>query len=274
MGDETDNPVQSCPGPCDIVIPIVYYNQPITIPFEPIREKVPKGIDVPASVERTFTNAESKPPLSIYKKTSSFVRVLGLGHAGVAIINGKNGEARYYEYGRYDPKNYGAVREVVNINSLTIVFDGEGNPVKKSMQSLMNALVITNRGPYEFEAVYIKLVNGAFDTMKKFVQTRIQDISKQNAKEYDVAENHCFTFAMEVAYEAGVNTNVSAAEDLDVVLVGGSALTRGLTGLLAPSFEVPSRQMRTLQKRYRPLNVNSDGTIKEGFEFPKNVNSR
>lgn len=260
-----------CPN--DIAIPIVYYNQPITIPFGPIRDEVPEGIDVPASVTSTFTDPNASPPLSISQTTSNFVKVLGLGHAGIAIINGKNGEARYYEYGRYDPQNYGLAREVQSINRITIVFDENGNPLQETMLSLTRALTVTNRGPYEFEAVYIKLANGAFDTMKEFIQERVQEISSRAAKKYDVANNHCFTFAMEVASEAGVNTDVSAAEDLDVVWVG-SMSAKIAVRLLAPSFEVPSRQMRTLQNRYRSLNVNSDGTIRGNFEFPANVNSR
>jgi len=98
-----DDPIARCPGPCDAVIPIVYPNQPITIPYDAIRGEMSllerAAIDEVQSVRETFTRPNSRPPLSISSSTSTQVRVLGLGHAGVAFYDGITGEVAYYEYG-------------------------------------------------------------------------------------------------------------------------------------------------------------------------------
>lgn len=283
MGDETDNPVQACPGPCDAVIPIVYYNQPITIAVAAVDEQVPDiaGIDILESMRQTFTDPDSNPPLSIAEVTPIGPKVLGLGHAGVAFINGTTGHVSYYEYGRYRG-DYGEVRRrngLVKVGGgseqrLTVEFGEDNNPTPQSFQVLLRNLTQTNVTARAYWATYTKLANGAYDIMQSFAERRITEVEARTADEYNVASNHCFTFAMEVAAQAGLNTNVSSAPDLEITLVGGNILTRGTVSALAPNFEVPARQMLVLQDRYRPLNVNSSGIIVGSFDFPTGLNSR
>lgn len=279
MGDETDNPVQSCPGPCDVVIPIVYYNQPITIPYAAIRDSMAwyerAAIDEVASVRATFTRPDTKPPLSISKAEPTYVKVKGLGHAGVAFINGQTGEASYYEYGRYPPGgDYGSVRTGKGFNSPTTISFGEDyNPENGSFISLLKKLTKTNYSSgYAYEAVYIKLPNGSYDIMKAFADKRQKDVTGKSAKAYDVKRNHCFTFALEVAGEAGVNADVSAAEDLEMILV--TAFDTQMDAPAGNAIELPSRQMRYLQTKYRPLNVSAEGKITNDFEFPEGIYSK
>lgn len=282
MGDETDNPVQACPCPPDVVIPIVYYNQPITIPVAAVQEKVPfDDIDVRESMHQTFTDPDSNPPLSIAGVTPKGPKVLGLGHAGVAFINGKDGNVSYYEYGRYGG-DYGKVRHeggLVEVGGgakqrLTVEFGEDHNPTPQSFQTLLKNLTQTNVTARAYWATYTKLANGAYDIMQRFAEKRIAEVAAGRADGYDVASNHCFTFAMEVAAQAGVNADVSSAPDLEIILVGGNMFIRGAVSVLAPSFEVPARQMLILQDRYRPLSVNSSGSIVGSFEFPTAMGSR
>ena len=266
--------IARCPGPCDIAIPIVYPNQPITIPVAVVREKIPfEGIDVPASLQATFTDPDSSPPLSIQSVTAVGPRVLGLGHAGIAMINGVTGEAVYYEYGRYDgERGFGEVRQVA-LSPSVISFDDNNKPDSASFTALLRSLAKTNNpsAGYDFEAVYIELANGAFAIMKAFAEQRQQEVAAGpggSAQPYDVANNHCFTFAIEVIMEAGARVNLRQANPLNVKLEGGNILTRGLVNARAPTFEVPARQMRALQTQHPALNVNREGRITNGFQFP------
>ncbi len=267
--DAPDDPVARCPGPCDAVIPIVYPNQPITIPYDAIRGEMSllerAAIDEERSVRETFTQPRSNPPLSIGSSNASGVRVLGLGHAGVAFYNGLTGEVAYYEYGRYGG-NFGAVRSVAGPASVTMTFDQDDNPNAGPWAALMQALTRTNGGPYDFNAVYVKVPNGSFDTMKAFAETRKAAVAARTAAAYDVSGNHCFTFALEVASQSGVNGNVSAAPDLDIILrtiVGGT-----MDAPAGTAIEVPARQIIQLQTTYRALTVSSSGTVASGFAFP------
>ncbi|KDE40899.1 hypothetical protein ADINL_0548 [Nitrincola lacisaponensis] len=266
--------IAKCPGPCDIAIPIVYPNQPITIPVAAVREQIPfEGIDVEASMRATFTDPDSSPPLSIQSVRAQGPAVIGLGHAGIAIINGVSGAVAYFEYGRYDgARGFGRVREVA-LSPSTITFDDSNKPDSASFASLLRSLAQTNNptAGYDFEAVYIELPNGAFDIMKAFAEQRRQQIEEGpegGAQPYNVANNHCFTFAMEVISEVGVGFNIRQANPLNLKLQGGNFLTRGAVSTFAPTFEVPARQMRALQTQYPALNVSNEGRITNGFQFP------
>lgn len=284
MGDETDNPVQSCPGPCDAVIPIVYYNQPITIPYSAITDQMNFGeslvIDTKQSVQRTFTKPNTSPPLEISQTSSAGVKVKGLGHAGVAFVNGITGDVAYYEYGRYDPANYGEVRYadgLVKISGgspqrLSVSFGDDHNPTAASFNTLLTNLTKTNRGPYAFWATYTKLANGAYDIMKTFAELRMQQVSQRTSAAYNINSNHCFTFALEVATEAGLRADVAAAPDLRVILVARNGATLDAPEDLAVG--LPSRQMLELQKKYRALNVDSSGKIQGNFIFPQTLNAK
>lgn len=260
------DPVARCPVACDGVIPIVYPNQPITIPVAAVRGVMSMtqraAIDEEESMRRTFTQPNSSPPLSIVGADSTQVRVLGLGHAGVAFYSGKTGEVAYYEYGRYNG-DYGAVRSKAMPR---LTFDKSGNPTNASFAGLLRALTQTNGGPYAFESVFVKLPNGTFDTLKLAAETQQRLVAARLAPAYDVKGNHCFTFSLKISEAGGVNANVAAAPDLDMILV--SILGTGIKAPKDAAIELPARQMRVLQSRYRPLNVSKDGAILGSFAFP------
>ncbi len=264
--DDVEDPVSRCPIACDAVIPIVYPNQPIAVPYKSIRGEMNilqrAAIDEVESVRRTFTRPNASPPLSIHSADADKVRVLGLGHAGVAFYNGETGQVAYYEYGRYGG-DFGAVRPVSMPN---LSFDEDDNPESGPFQALLSSLTKTNGGPYGFEAVFVKLPMGSYHVMKTFAEERMEAVRAQTAAEYDVKSNHCFTFALEVAASAGVSANVSAAEDLEMILV--SAIGTRVDPPEGNAIELPSRQMRYLQTRYTALDVTSGGAISGEFAFP------
>jgi len=251
----------------DAVIPIVYPQQPITVPFSAISDGMTTmqwlALSVQSSVRSTFTRADTDPPLRIVSETDDYVKVAGLGHAGVAIINGETGETKYYEYGRYGG-NYGAVRERTVAN---VQMGNECNPTPESLDNLARDLTRTNGGPYGFEAAYIKLADGAFERMKEFAQQRTLAVNSRTALAYDISNNHCFTFSTEVANAGGASANVSSAPDLEVILI-----SRIGTRVDAPddlAVELPSRQIQVLQQSYTPFSVGRDGTVPSGFSPPR-----
>jgi hypothetical protein len=265
MQDDVNSPVQSCPGPCDAVIPIVYPNQPITVPYSAIRGQMSifqrAAIDEEESVRQTFTKPAANPPLAISETTSSGVKVTGLGHAGVAFYNGLTGEVAYHEYGRYGG-DFGAVRSV---SMPTLSFGADHNPTQGSFNALLVALTKTNGGPYAFESVFVKLPNGSFDKMKQFAEDRKAAVAARTAAAYDVKNNHCFTFAVDVAEHVGVSRSVAGAQPLDIILVDITGTRRDAPA--GTSIELPSRQIRQMQTRYRALNVSAAGTPGP-FTFP------
>lgn len=272
MADETDDPIARCPEACDGVIPIVYSNQPIAVPYSAIRGEMSfierAAIDEVESVRRTFTRPDTSPPLSIASSDRTKVRVLGLGHAGVAFYNGMTGEVAYYEYGRYGG-DFGAVRSRTMPN---LSFGEDGNPIQTSFNALLTTLTTTNGGPYAYESVVVKLPNGSFDVMKGFAEARKAAVSSRSAAAYDVKSNHCFTFALEVASSAGVSANVSPAEDLEMLLV--TAIGTSMDAPAGNAIELPSRQIRYLQQSYSALNVTNAGTIIGDFSFPNGFYGR
>ncbi len=273
-----DNPEKPCPVACDVAIPIVYWQQPIKIPADQVAASIPFDIDVRASMEATFTNSNSSPPISIARWSGNSPYVSGLGHAGIAMINGRTGAAAYWEYGRYDRAQFGEVRHVPSVASVTLTFDEVGNPERGALEQLARVLTTTNGPGQLYEGVYIKLSNGSFDRMVEFAENRMALVARGpsgGAEVYSVESNHCFTFAMEVAAIAGVRTSAArSAPTLEVELLGGNMATRALIRGFAPDFEVPGRQMRALQQSYRAFNVSSDGTIDSDFQFPAALNSR
>lgn len=273
-----DNPESPCPAACDVAIPVVYWQQPIKIPADQVAERIPFDIDLRASMESTFTNSDSSPPISIERWSGNSPYVSGLGHAGIAMINGQTGAVAYWEYGRYDRAQFGEVRTVPAVSSVTMTFDEAGNPERGALEKLARALTTTNGPARLYEGVYIKLANGSFDRMVEFAENRRDAVAQGpsgGAESYSVESNHCFTFAMEVAAVAGVRTSAARnAPPLEVELIGGNMATRALIRSFSPNFEVPGRQMRALQQSYRAFNVSSEGAIDSGFEFPTALNSK
>ena len=272
-----DSPESPCPTACDVAIPVVYWRRPIRIPADKVAARIPFEIDLRASMEATFTNPDSSPPISIARWSGSSPYVSGLGHAGIAMINGRTGAVAYWEYGRYDRAEFGEVRDVSDVASVTMTFDEAGNPERSALDRLALVLTKTNGPGQLYEGVYIKLANGSFDRMVEFAENRRDAVAEGpsgSAEIYSVESNHCFTFAMEVAAVAGVRTSAARnAPTLEVELIGGNMATRALIRSFSPVFEVPGRQMRALQQSYRAFNVSSDGAIDSSFQFPTALNA-
>lgn len=127
-----------------------------------------------------------------------------LGHAGVLLINNKNGNATYYEYGRYDEDNLGIVKSQ---NYGKVKFNKDGNP---SEQSLNKVLVkISNKHGYggRIEGAYVH--SEEFNTMSNYAENRKSANNDPNRKKYNILTNNCGTFALDViASDKDVNKRI------------------------------------------------------------------
>lgn len=261
----------------DVVIPIVYPDQAITIPKGTVRQRLTAlrladDIDIDQTFRSTFDDPSSQPALRIVTDTKQFVKVSGLGHAGIAIIDGNSGKAEYYEYGRYDADGFGQIRQSFLQTRLT--FDYAGNPKAEQLDALFRELTTTNGGPHRFEGVYVKLPSGSFEIMKTFASRRSDDVLHRTAPAYSVSDNHCFTFALEVAKAAGVRPVVSGAAPLTlrpVFTPDANFLERGISrgALSLFNIQVPTRQMLIMQNHYTPIHVSKTGRMVP-FAFPRN----
>ena len=231
---------------------------------ERIRRHRPSRSSIPPSVGlcATFNRPDTNPPLSIVAQNDTQVRVAGLGHAGVVIINGETGQTRYFEYGRYGG-DYGSVRERPVAD---VTMGNHCNPSTVSLNALARDITRTNGGPYGFEAAYIKLQDGAYERMLRFIEQRMADVRARRARAYDINDNHCFTFAVEVAAVGGARSSVASAPDLEVRLV--SRLGFGIDAPDDLNVALPSRQIQVLQRRYNRFSVGTNGQVPAGFTPP------
>ena len=129
-------------------------------------------------------------------------KISNLGHAGVLFINGKTGETRYYEYGRYDPKNLGIVVKARNLQN--VVINGE----KIDPSSLKKPLAMISRTSGQsgrIQGVYIEVEN-KYSAMLEHAELRKSQNAFPNRKPYDLLSNSCIHFVKEVTERAGVST--------------------------------------------------------------------
>jgi len=194
----------------DAVIVVVYTQQIITVPFSHIEAMGPDGygeltrkIAVQLLRNHGLVVEIKKEVGAVYKEAS--YEITGLGHAGVCAIDGLEEKAYYFEFGRYGDEN-GIVRlSHIFGSSRPIAYEGE-NPELDELQSLCEALRKTNyTRPVNFEGIYVKTQCGSAKNL--IARARSQMPNRRGS--YSLTDNHCMTFAIDMAAVAGVD--VSAA---------------------------------------------------------------
>lgn len=174
----------------DVVVPIVFPDYLIAVGTPDMVVEVPDvlpWIDVlPDKLK--IKKSQKKLPM--------------LGHAGVLFFEGKAGTTKYYEYGRYDPKNLGLVR-TLTLPDVKITASG-----RPTAASLVAALAKISRGSGQsgrISGVYIE-VKGAYAAMLKYAEGRKKQNANPKRKPYDLTSNSCIHFAKEVTEAAGIST--------------------------------------------------------------------
>lgn len=121
------------------------------------------------------------------------LRVPGLGHAAVLLINNKTGITKYYEYGRYDSEKKGITRKI----SVPNVRIGEdGRPTEESLQIVYSYLSRTVGKNHPVKGAYIE--SDEYDKMDAYARDIINENDNPNRQRYSLLNHNCATFAIDV----------------------------------------------------------------------------
>lgn len=169
----------------DVAIPIAFPNflihvdtPPMVVPVPQIIPGVGNQINIPGSKNL----------------------VPNLGHAGILFFSGGTGLSKYYEYGRYDPKALGIVKNR-RISDVKMV---NGKPSGRSLIGILAEIsaISGQRGP--IMAAYIALRPGAFQSMLAYANQRFMECQvNPNREPYSLWSNSCNTFMRQVAVAGG-----------------------------------------------------------------------
>jgi RHS repeat-associated protein len=142
-----------------------------------------------------------------YKITIGPVKVPGLGHAGVLLINNKNGQTKYYEYGRYDKAGKGIVR---NLPVSNVTMGKDGKPTSESLQKVLGQISDKAGHGGAVEGAYVK--NDNFNAMQSYAEGRMAKNTDSSRDSYSITSNNCATFATGV-----VNSGDSSFKSSSVI---------------------------------------------------------
>ena len=121
---------------------------------------------------------------------NSTIRVPFLGHAGVLIINGKSGQTKYYEYGRYPPGDLGITRKVVVPN---VVMNSSKMIEIRSFKILLNKISEKSGQKGNISGAILRKEN-IFDISVQYCEQKIKENDKPDKVPYSVYSNNCMTF--------------------------------------------------------------------------------
>jgi RHS repeat-associated protein len=154
----------------------------------PLKHIDPNGLD---AMVVTFPN---------YRIATSAGRLEGLGHAGIVVINNRNGATSYYEYGRYDTAGIGLVRQRTVPD---VVMGKNGLPTEASMKRLMSSISRQSGQGGRAEGQYVKSDNHA--QMVSYAEGRQAENSNPERKEYGLVGNNCVSFCKDTLEAGGVD---------------------------------------------------------------------
>ena len=207
-------------GPGDLVIPVVFPDYRVRLPFQ--------------------TGARDP------------VRV-GIGHAGVVLIEGSRGIAAYYEWGRYDTgRDFGRVRERhVSPTSLTPICRVRVSHLKRILSMLCGVAGDRTR----VEAVIVPCPPGGRDRGRHYAESVQRTFARgseppgvacaapgiciqspfvaPHERIYALTDNNCLSFAVEVAERASglrlAHEGRTRGPDIPAGWADGVRWTHGLT---------------------------------------------
>lgn len=119
------------------------------------------------------------------------------GHAGVLLIDNKTGYTKYYEYGRYDIKNYGIVRSYAIKD---VKLGSDGRPTAESMNTVFKTITeksgTTHGKTYEMTGAYFE--SDKFKEMNDYAKGRLGENTNPDREKYSTMSNNCGDFATDV----------------------------------------------------------------------------
>ncbi len=115
------------------------------------------------------------------------------GHAGVLLIDNKTGKAHYYEYGRYDKKQIGLVKDY---EIQGIIMGSDGRPTPASLNNALQVISKSSGKSQEVEGAYI--TSDKFKEMNNYAKGKLKENNDPKRKPYSITGNNCGTFAADV----------------------------------------------------------------------------
>jgi hypothetical protein len=121
-----------------------------------------------------------------------------LGHAGVLIINGKTGQAKYYEYGRYPgPGPAGRVR----VGQIPDVVLKGGAITESSLKKTLRHIAAKHGQSGNITGVVLR--GAVFDKALAWLKEKEAENTNDKRQEYDLGNHNCVTFATDLAESVG-----------------------------------------------------------------------
>lgn len=168
----------------DVLIPVVFPDYRISV------ETPSASIDVLPYFE--FDN---------FKIEKSKQKLSNLGHAGILLINGRNGLTKYYEYGRYDAANRGIVRRI----RLPDAEVNQNGVIPKSLIPPLRKISRTTGKGGRIEGVFIE-AEDVFEKVHNKLHARKQKNGRPDRTPYSVTSNSCIHFVKRAVEAAGKET--------------------------------------------------------------------
>lgn len=116
-------------------------------------------------------------------------KLSNLGHAGILLINGRNGLTKYYEYGRYDSANRGIVRRI----RLPDAEVNQNGVIPKSLIPPLRKISRTTGKGGRIEGVFIE-AEDVFEKVHNKLHACKQKNGKPDRTSYAVTSNSCIHF--------------------------------------------------------------------------------
>ncbi|WXL25695.1 DUF6695 family protein [Ectopseudomonas mendocina] len=121
-----------------------------------------------------------------------------LGHAGVLIINGKTGQSKYYEYGRYPgPGPAGRVR----IGRIPDVRLKGGAITESSLKKTLRHISTVHGQSGNITGVVLR--GHVYEEALAWLNAKADENANNQRKEYDLGNHNCITFATDLAEAVG-----------------------------------------------------------------------
>jgi RHS repeat-associated protein len=137
-----------------------------------------------------------------YRISVNGMRLPGLGHAGILLIDNKSGLTKYYEYGRYDREQLGVVRtrRVPNV----IIDKKTGRPTLESLNKTLDSISKQAGQGGPLLGIY---VNSDFKESLEYAENKRKENNDPSREPYSLgifgSPNNCGSFAKECADAGG-----------------------------------------------------------------------
>ena len=166
----------------DLIIPIVFPEYRISVTTPRVQVDVFPWSD--------FDN---------YSIPSTKQRFSNLGHAGVLLVNGRNGVTKYYEYGTYDPPEYRGLIRRVPLPDAKV--DQNGIILSSLIAPLNKISKIADQGG-KIEAVFLA-AKDVFSKLNQMIWARKLQNKNPKRKPYSLTSNSCIHFVKWVVKASG-----------------------------------------------------------------------